>query len=58
MLAEMIAFLGQPSSEFLERVDETLAYWNHEGKCSLGVSHGVSPSLYLTCQIRCLERVR
>lgn len=32
MLGEMIALLGPPSREFLRRADETLAYWNHEGK--------------------------
>jgi serine/threonine-protein kinase SRPK3 len=32
MLGEMIALLGPPTREFLQRADETLAYWNHEGK--------------------------
>ncbi|KAF2436428.1 kinase-like protein [Tothia fuscella] len=32
MLAEMIAFMGAPPSDFLERADETLTYWNMEGQ--------------------------
>jgi hypothetical protein len=35
MLGEMIALLGPPPREFLQRADETLAYWNHEGKYPL-----------------------
>jgi hypothetical protein len=31
MLAEMIALLGFPSRDFVQRADETLAYWNHDG---------------------------
>lgn len=31
MLAEMIALLGVPSRQFLQRADETLAYWHHDG---------------------------
>ncbi|KAF2807179.1 kinase-like protein [Mytilinidion resinicola] len=32
VLGEMIALLGPPPRGFLRRADETLAYWNHEGK--------------------------
>jgi serine/threonine-protein kinase SRPK3 len=31
MLAEIIALLGPPPRDFLQRADETLAYWNHDG---------------------------
>ncbi|RDL37342.1 uncharacterized protein BP5553_04775 [Venustampulla echinocandica] len=57
MLAEMIALLGPPPRDFLPRADETLAYWNHEGKSSLGYWPTLL-STPLTGFIRPVERVR
>jgi hypothetical protein len=49
MLAEMIAFLGMPSRDFLCKSDETLAYWNHEGEL---------PDTDIRCRSGSLNRFR